>query len=165
MRFFLIRHASAFDSSKEKNDAQRRLTEKGKRQSQILKNDFDSSGIIADAIFTSPAFRALQTAEIINGKKRKQNIKIVEGLYTWKSAARIKRFILQIKNKKFVFLVGHNPVLSELVSHLLDCPFKLPKSGVLGFSIKIKNQTPEFTCDYWDCGNRKKRDRGRVLFV
>ncbi len=60
---WLLRHAEASDDAPD--DASRKLTGRGRRQSELAAAAIDRLGIELDACLTSPKLRARQTAEIV----------------------------------------------------------------------------------------------------
>ena len=140
----LVRHAKAEEGNfiYGLSDIERSLTKKGEIQARqagnfLLKNDEKPN-----LILSSPAKRALQTAEFIADELsyNKRLITTDSVIYSGDENAILER-ICQIDNKiDHVLLCGHNPtilILANLLNETKRNHFK--KSYVLGLSFKINH--------------------------
>ncbi len=123
-RFILIRHAKT-EEGLGKNDKERNLTEKGTWKMNIyadlLKNKIDK----LDVVFSSPANRAIQTANIFLKHYPDKTIITQDELYTFDS--NYLTFIQNIDEKfNEVALVGHNYSISYTLNLLLQIPREKP---------------------------------------
>ena len=64
MEVYLLRHGIAHDDSPTGKDADRPLTEEGRRKLRDVMKAIANAGVKPDAIVSSPYLRARQTAEI-----------------------------------------------------------------------------------------------------
>lgn len=105
----------------------RALTAKGLKQSRSmavwLKKHLPKNTVV----LVSPALRALQTAEALNGK-----VVIEDALQPETSVEEVLRY-LQQHTAEHLLLVGHQPWLGDLVAALLglgDAPVSVKKGAV-----------------------------------
>jgi phosphohistidine phosphatase len=140
----LIRHAKSDKKTKKKiRDIERPLNKRGMRDAPVMGKVLRNL-ITPELILTSPATRALRTAQIIaseyhiNGNTIQSNPE----LYL-ESKSTLLKAIRQLNNTyNTVFIVGHNPGLTDLINYLsLETIDNLPTSGAFAIS---------FDTDSWD---------------
>lgn len=115
-QLILLRHGEAGFS--DGVDFQRQLTARGKDQLNKLGNTLEERGLEIDLMYCSAATRTRETAQII-----KSHISIAEEIYEKEIySAHLETLIKLIENTpKMVstcLLIGHNPTISLLLSHL-----------------------------------------------
>ncbi len=128
MNLYLIRHGIAHDlhESGIAEDSQRQLTKEGKEQLKEVSKGLVKLKIRPCHIFSSPLIRARQTAEIIaNTFNHHQNINIIQSLAPGYSFSDLYKDLKAHSPFEEIFLVGHEPSLSLLASHLLWANDKL----------------------------------------
>jgi phosphohistidine phosphatase len=131
---YLVRHAIAdMRGPQWPNDAKRPLTEHGVSRFREAVQGLRVIGVEIDEIFTSPLVRAKQTADILShGLKTTTSVRLLKALEPGHGPAAVVEQLARETNKRRVALVGHEPDLGELASHLLGTrkavPFK--KGGV-----------------------------------
>lgn len=139
----LLRHGIAEDKAPDKPDEQRKLTDTGKRRMKQIARTLARIFPEAQAIYSSPLVRALETSEAVvkayGGELRTQTTDLL------KPAADpddFRRLLGEITSEFAVF-VGHEPNLSqimfELTSMRAHSPIELKKGGCYG--IRIDGQT------------------------
>lgn len=144
---YLIRHAQAEEYAKTGTDFDRVLTQKGEKDSILIGSKLFDMNVKPEHLVTSPALRALQTAEIICDelKQNKSNLDKNTHIYN-ASAADLLGVINELDEKyKSVALFGHNPGFYEIANLLSDTPIhKFPKTGVvaLAFAVPWAKITP-----------------------
>jgi phosphohistidine phosphatase len=121
MDLFLLRHAIAEqrDPTKYPDDALRPLTEKGIKRMRRVAEGFLAAGLTFDVIYTSPYTRARQTADIVADVFGLR--KVLRETDTLAVDGDPEALIAELKkvDATSILLVGHEPYLSELISHLL----------------------------------------------
>jgi phosphohistidine phosphatase len=121
MDLFLLRHAIAEqrDPTKYPDDALRPLTEKGIKRMRRVAEGFLAAGLTFDVIYTSPYTRARQTADIVADVFGLR--KVLRETDTLAVDGDPEALIADLKkvDATSILLVGHEPYLSELISHLL----------------------------------------------
>jgi phosphohistidine phosphatase len=117
----LLRHASAEDASLDTADIYRALTDKGEKQSKKLASFCLKNKLIPELLFSSPVLRAQQTARIFSAHLPGCPMpQAVDWLNLDSSASAIVHELVGLsKIKQDVWLVGHQPDLSQLAGLLL----------------------------------------------
>lgn len=129
---FLVRHGQSSWDDVKLADSERPLTDKGKSDAAKMGKRLAESEVAVDAIVSSPAQRALATAVAIAGRLdfKRKNIGQDERLYSGQVDDLLQLIREVGANHKRVMLVGHNPLLSELVLRLADKDINLPTCAV-----------------------------------
>jgi phosphohistidine phosphatase len=130
----IIRHAQA-DSTQP--DLERSLTRIGQHQAHWVAQQLKQEKIIPDAIFSSPATRALQTAQIVSADldwvHQIQTDPIIYSGDQTEILALIQSFDTHWKK---VFLFGHNPHASNLINLLCQKPVELKNCSIAVITFK-----------------------------
>ena len=128
----LLRHGKS-DWSTGKDDFDRPLKKRGKNASRLVGKWLNANRHTPDFVITSPAKRAMQTAEIscIAMDINKKNIYKRKHIYL--ATPEELLFVLEDcpREAKRVMLVGHNPGLEELLYYLVDGKVTIPEDGKL----------------------------------
>lgn len=130
---YLVRHAKSSWKDTSLDDAERPLNKRGKRDAPDMGKRLARAGVRPDLITSSPAVRALTTAQKIAEELgiKKSRIDINEDIYTF-NAEGLLEVLKGLDDKlKTVMLVGHNPattiLLNELAGEDID---NVPTCGV-----------------------------------
>ena len=122
MKLYLLRHGDAADplDPRYSTDELRPLTAKGIKRTRQLANGLRQMEISFDVILSSPLVRAKQTAEIVaRSLKLEKQLRFTNHLAPNGAYVDV---IAQVENArataKNVLLVGHEPLLSGLISLL-----------------------------------------------
>lgn len=121
----LLRHATAEDHALLVNDAERALVKKGNNQAIRLANFCRKHSLIPAALYSSPLLRASQTAGVLQNRlPHCPPVTQVDWLTIGTAPQVIIQQLEQLNADGFndVWLVGHEPDLSVLVSQLLRAP-------------------------------------------
>lgn len=117
---YLLRHGKAEDAGPGRGDADRRLTKKGREEIFAVGRWIAAQELRFDLIAASPLVRAQETATIIaDGLGEKDR------LVTWKvlapggNADTVCRLICRHPDAQGILLVGHEPLLSTLISRII----------------------------------------------
>jgi phosphohistidine phosphatase len=135
----LLRHAKSSWKSTMLGDVDRPLAERGERDAPRIGERLKSRGAHPTLLLTSPARRALRTAELIGralGLAREQT-RTVPALYL-ATPGEIRAVVAaQDDTHDCLMLVGHNPGLTDLVNELLPglALDNLPTAGVVGLDL------------------------------
>ena len=132
MNLFLLRHAIAVDpgSLSGASDADRPLSPEGKKKMRKIARGMKALDLSFDLILSSPYVRARETAEIVAhefGSALEFTPRLAVG---GDPAALVAEVAVRGREMGDVLLVGHEPQLSRLISHLL--------SGHSGLSVTMK---------------------------
>jgi phosphohistidine phosphatase len=138
-QLILLRHAKSSWKNSTLDDADRPLADRGERDAPRMAARLKNRGAHPTLLLTSPARRALRTAEIVGlalGLGAAQ-LRTVPELYL--ASPEDIRGVLAAQDDKHdcVLVVGHNPGLTELVNELLPglALDNLPTTGVVGMEL------------------------------
>ena len=131
----LTRHAKTVEADGLMSDFDRHLTSRGLKDPVLIANELLDLGIEPDKIISSPAKRAIQTAEIFAKKFQVpvNNIKMGDFLYGYFSSDKLIEYLASIASKsQCVQVVGHNPKMEELAADLTGSVYRrIPTSGTM----------------------------------
>ena len=140
-KLFLIRHAKSSWGYTALPDKDRPLNDRGKRDAPKMGKRLAKRDVKPDLILSSPARRALTTAEIIAKKLnyKRRDIVVDDRLY-----ACAVRDLLNVVHKlgdnlERVILFGHNPELTELAHRLSSEITHMPTCAVSEFTFNAKS--------------------------
>lgn len=139
----LIRHAKSSWDNPAWSDLERPLNKRGKRDAPIMGRLMKEQGLLPDLILTSPARRARKTASKIAKEVGypKEQIIIAESIYLQGTTKLIELIGTQNDETNRIFLIGHNPEMTELASHLTRSNIdNVPTCGIVSI---------EFPFDSW----------------
>lgn len=120
-RLLLLRHAKAVPATDPLADISRPLAERGERDARRIGARLREQVLSPSLILTSPAARALQTAQIVAATidYTQENIALDRRLYLAEPATIVEIIAAQDAALGTLLLVGHNPGLTDLVHRLL----------------------------------------------
>jgi phosphohistidine phosphatase len=112
---FLVRHGKADDPWDYDHDFERMLNNKGKHAAAALGTMLNNEALLPDVIVSSPAFRAAQTARSLATRLHlnPDEIQYAADLYPGTPDAYMRCICESIPGS--LMLVGHNPVLEQLL--------------------------------------------------
>jgi phosphohistidine phosphatase len=140
MELYILRHGIAHDRSHGLVDAERELTEKGRKRLRKLARAMREMGLKYDLILTSPYARALQTAAIVAKVLDLADRLELSPLLEPGTSPRllIDHLAQRQGNAPVVLVVGHEPMLSTVISLLVcgtpEADFSLRKGGLCKLS-------------------------------
>jgi phosphohistidine phosphatase len=137
---YLIRHAKSDWSEENKADLDRGLSKRGSKDLKLMSSYLLEKKIKPDLILSSPALRSKLTAKKISKKIKYDNdIKYIDKLYL-PDPETILDILSDQKNKnKSIFLVNHNPALTDLANTLTDENIdNIPTLGIVAIKFDIK---------------------------
>ncbi len=119
---YLVRHAEAGWMKAGRRDFDRPLNERGRHDAVKMGRRLKAGGIMPNAIFSSPALRAAQTAEIIATELGfpVASISFEGNIYEAATADLVEAIQLLEARHSHAMLVGHNPAMTWLINHLSD---------------------------------------------
>ena len=120
MQVYLLRHGVAEEGRPTTSDAERALTEEGRRKLRQVLQTASGAGVAPSLILSSPLKRAIQTAEIAREVLAYKNeILRTKALAPGSGVKDVWDEIRVHRDEGSLMLVGHNPLLSELAAYLL----------------------------------------------
>lgn len=139
---YLIRHAKAGWDNATLSDFERPLTEVGQNHAHTMAKKLLGQGVKPDLIITSPALRALSTAQIMAEVLGYPQDKIItqEAIFT----GGVEELVEIIKGiqpaNKNVLLFGHNPNLTWLLHYLCEgAKMNIPTCGIVALAFEMQN--------------------------
>jgi phosphohistidine phosphatase len=141
-KIILVRHASAEARGADKDDFDRSLRKKGRKEAQDMIEWYLEMGEEPDLLLTSPANRAIETARIFAkglGFSKKE-IMVNEALYDFLSPGNFLKILQELDDAYgSVMIFGHDPAFSEFAKFAVHgFEENLPKCSVFGFIVKQK---------------------------
>ena len=155
MNIYIVRHAVAAERGTPgyEDDSARPLTEAGSRKMKKIAKGFQRLGVELDVILTSPYVRARDTAKILakqfNGMEK---VFFSENLIPPGNFESLVFEIHEKYNVANIALVGHEPMLSSLVSWLttgtMDVRMTMKKGGIAYLSSETLFQDGRATLEW-----------------
>lgn len=115
MRLLVFRHGIAEKQATDGTDASRVLTSEGVERARAAARGLHRIAAQLDVVLTSPKMRALQTANEA-GAAFKCAVEVLEALSGGPPDATLRA--LAARSERAVMIVGHEPMLSELVEQV-----------------------------------------------
>ncbi len=136
----LIRHAKTQQQAPGQRDYDRELTKRGEHDAPVMGARLKAAGFIPDRILSSTARRAEQTARLIAEAVETDDISWHENLYASSPATMQEHLFALDDSIDTVFLVAHNPGISEFATELAGglIHTDMPTCGVAGFRIETE---------------------------
>lgn len=138
MDLILWRHAEAHDLMDGQNDLQRRLTPRGEKHAERMARWLDQQLPEGTRILCSPAVRAEQTLQPL-----KRKYKVRDALAPGASVQDILETAGWPEARHPVLVVGHQPSLGQVVSHLFDmgpAPMAIRKGAVWWLRHRLREE-------------------------
>lgn len=138
---FLIRHAKSSWDNAALPDKDRPLSDRGKRDAPKMGKRLAKRDVKPDLILSSPAMRALTTAEIIAKRLdyKLKEIVVDDRLYAGEADDLLKLIHELGDTLKRVMLFGHNPELTDLAHRLSSEITHMPTCAVAEFTFDAKS--------------------------
>jgi phosphohistidine phosphatase len=145
---YLMRHGKAKRGPEYKEDFERPLADRGKRDSVLIGEFLKQQGMIPDLIVSSAALRALKTARhVASTLKYDNDIALSKEMYLSGPEACLGQLKQLDSGLKSVMLVGHNPDMEELVKILSEDVVVMPTAALVRVDMELDKWT--------DVGNEK----------
>lgn len=138
---FLLRHAKAITGSIDLPDQDRPLSDSGLKDANKLSNKLHKKDAHFDLIVTSPAIRAITTAQIIvNHLNMKGSNFLIDPLLYGADSTTLLEYISRA-SKKYdeLMIVGHNPGLLDLATHFAGESVAMPTCSLMRVSFGFKD--------------------------
>ena len=136
---YLIRHAKSDWSNGDLADFERGLNKRGYKDLKMMSSYLALKRVKPDIILSSMALRAQETADTLAKKvEYEDTIHYMEALYRTGYESLLNTIALQDKKDQIIFIIAHNPELTELANVLVkENIMKIPTLGVLAIKFKI----------------------------
>jgi len=140
-KLILIRHAQAITQDNNLDDYDRPLDKNGLKEAKELGDILAKKNFKPDLIISSPAKRAIQTAEIISDEIKYEK-SIMPNQYIYEAYVNTLQEIISFlhDDNDTVFLVGHNPGISVLAYMFCNLKENIPTAATVEIN---------FDCNSW----------------
>jgi phosphohistidine phosphatase len=137
-KLVLIRHAKS-DWNVGVDDYNRPLNERGRKDAPNMGKHLKSINLLPDKIVSSSAERAISTARLVANGLRFPLQEIIETkeLYHASPKTILKQASLIENDVSTLFIVGHNPGISDFLSYLVDEDYELKTCCVAVLELKV----------------------------
>jgi len=157
VKIHLLRHAKTEKFSSSDKDFDRKLMEKGIRQSSEMFKFLESKSFENTNLYYSSAQRTKETFDLVCSNIKFNQVSFHKELYL-AGLEDLLQFIWNLKSKNDIFIIGHNEGLSELASYFSDSFIHLKTCGYIQL---------EFNCESSeeiskDCGIIRESYRPEV---
>jgi phosphohistidine phosphatase len=122
MNLYLLRHGIAEDHPAQGGDAERQLTDEGREKLSSVLRRAAKGGLRPDRILTSPYIRALQTAQLAAKILAAPDPIESPALVPHGDPRTVWNEVRANRDAGELLLSGHEPLLSQTASYLLDAP-------------------------------------------
>lgn len=137
---YLLRHAKSDWSDSNLTDFERPLNERGLKAAPLMGETMREKAFLPEAIVSSPAKRARQTAEFIKKAIRFEGeIEFDERIYE-ASRSELLQVVSELDDEKTsALLVGHNPGFEGLAGFLTGKFQPMPTAALAVIDLEIEN--------------------------
>lgn len=139
MEIILIRHGKAEERRAGLVDIDRHLTAKGIEKFQKLMPEFlEKLEPIEDGtilLWSSPASRALETADIVAEALQGEIDTLYDFIYYDGDFQKLIAEVQGLADNVKVFVVGHEPILSDWAEDMTGEDFRIKKGEILSFQV------------------------------
>lgn len=153
MEIYLLRHGIAEETKLGSADATRALTQKGRQKLRQVLSLVRSAVARPSLILTSPLVRAVQTAEVAAEVFAYQGELLrTKALLPTASPQGVWQELRAHQKEQKLLLVGHEPLLSQIVSYLLAAPrlrVDLKKAGLVRIDVETFSAVPSGTLKWF----------------
>lgn len=138
----MIRHAKSSWANPLQSDFERPLNERGEKDAPVMGERMKERNLVPDLIISSKAKRAKQTAKKIAAAigYNEENIRWYDRLYHCVPAVFVEVLYDVPDNVKTVYIVAHNPGITDFVNELSD-KFKIdnmPTCGIVAAKFEAR---------------------------
>lgn len=149
MKLYLFRHGAAEDAQPGLRDADRALTEQGRKKSGEVIQTAKKAGLEPSLVISSPYLRAMETAQVAAEELGyKGEIVKMDALVPNGPPETVWHELRAYRAESAVLLAGHEPLMSRLMAYLLACPalrVEMKKSAMVRVDIESFGPAPHGT--------------------
>jgi phosphohistidine phosphatase len=135
----LVRHAKSSWTEPGLADRDRVLNDRGRRNAPEMGKRLAKGGLKPDVILSSPAVRALTTAQLLAEELdyKRSDIRVDDRLYAAEADELVRVVGESGDGPQRVMVVGHNPEMTELARRLSGTIDHMPTCAVAVFTFDI----------------------------
>lgn len=136
----ILRHAKSSWNHPELSDYDRPLNGRGKRDAPRMGKHLRQEGLIPDRILTSSAKRARKTAnKVAKASGYTGKVKKLDTFYDTVPGVYFETLQALSNKHQRVMIVGHNPTMEQLVSHLTGNVEQMPTAALAHIELPIEH--------------------------
>ena len=137
---YLIRHAKSSKDDPSLSDRDRPLADRGRRDAPTMGKRLAKRDVKPDLLVSSPALRALTTAQLMADEIGYAREKIVVDDHLYGCSADVLLALVRALDRKAdrVMLFGHNPEFTELAHRLSSDIADMPTCAIAEFRFDTK---------------------------
>ena len=144
-----MRHAKSSWDVLHSDDFKRPLSERGLKNSEMLNAFLKSKKISFDKVYSSSSVRTEITCLIgLEGIYDFEKVTFLDDLYH-ASAEHLEDFLQRELSEESVLIVGHNPGISDVVSHLIHRDIYLRTCDLINLELKDDSELSFNLCWSW----------------
>ncbi|MDN5868725.1 MAG: histidine phosphatase family protein [Candidatus Nitrosocosmicus sp.] len=137
----ILRHAKSSWKNKKLDDHGRPLNKRGRSEAIKMGKYLNKMSILPNLIITSSALRAIETTKYVCKHARYENlVEVNSSLYGSNMDNYISVISTAFKTEEKLLIVGHNPVLEELVSFIANKIITLPTCTLVQINLIFENR-------------------------
>jgi phosphohistidine phosphatase len=149
MEIYVFRHGIAADALAGQSDADRALTEAGRKKTAEVVRTARHAGADPSLIVSSPYLRAIQTARIAADEfGYRGEVLSTETLFPHGTPEDVWSELRDYRDERAVLLAGHEPLLGRLVAWLLGVPalrVDMKKAAMVRIDVESFGVVPQGT--------------------
>ena len=135
----ILRHAKSSWDNTGLSDYDRPLNKRGKHDAPRMGKHLSQQGLVPDHILTSSAKRARKTAtKVAKACGYAGKIKYLESFYLAPPGVYYEKIQTLQNNYESVMVVGHNPTMEQLVTHLTGEMNVMPTTALAHIELPIE---------------------------
>jgi phosphohistidine phosphatase len=136
----ILRHAKSSWDDPSQDDRDRPLNPRGFKTAPLMGEFIQNKKLIPDAIFSSPAARAIHTAKLVAQRAGcPDKIQTITQFYPGDPNDYIETLSSEQTESQIVMVIGHNPGLELLLEHLTDTKEHLPTGALAQIQLPIEH--------------------------
>ena len=143
MEIYMLRHGAAEDVQPGHSDAERRLTDEGrKKTAEVVKMARRADllhGVDAPLVISSPYVRAVETARIVMKELGVSDLTQTSALVPHGVPEAVWQELRDYREARAVLLAGHEPLMGRLAAYLLNAPalrVEMKKSAMVRIDVE-----------------------------
>lgn len=139
MEIYLFRHGAAENVQPGHSDAERRLTDEGRKKTLEVVKLARRGGLEAPLVVSSPYIRALETARIAMKELGVSDLTQTSALVPHGGPEAVWSELRDHRDAPAVLLAGHEPLMGRLVAYLLNSPalqVEMKKSAMVRIDVE-----------------------------
>ena len=139
MEIYLLRHGAAENAPPGHADAERKLTEEGRKKTAEVVKMARRAGLEAPLVISSPYVRAVETARIAMKELGVTDLIPTSALVPNGGPEAVWSELREYRDARAVLLAGHEPLMSRLVGYLLNSPalqVEMKKSAMVRIDVE-----------------------------